>query len=148
VVGDYAGRASLASAAVLFDVFMSVHRLSRRFSRCLFWHSTIGDSKLMSKDSDAARAAGVGGRGSGLTGEAEIARRQNMRLGMTLFGVYLVLYVAFVVISAFFPDAMEWRPLGGLNLALLFGFGLIASAILLAFIYGVFSRVASTGAGR
>jgi uncharacterized membrane protein (DUF485 family) len=107
----------------------------------------------MSKDPDALETGGVGGRGvsgrgSGLTGDAEIARRQNMRLGMTLFAIYLVLYVAFVVISAFYPDAMEWRPLGGLNLALLFGFGLIVSAILLAFVYGVFSRVASTGANR
>jgi len=122
--------------------------LSRRLFCCLFWHCTTGVFKLMSKDSDAVPAGGVGKRGSGLTGEAEIARRQNMRLGMALFGIYLVQYVAFVVISAFYPDAMEWRPLGGLNLALLFGFGLIASAILLAFIYGVFSRVASSGADR
>jgi uncharacterized membrane protein (DUF485 family) len=73
---------------------------------------------------------------------AAIARQQNMRLGMGLFGVYLIMYAGFVFTSAFFPDSMEWRPLGGLNLALLWGFGLIVAAIFLAFVYGVFSRVA------
>jgi len=70
------------------------------------------------------------------------ARQQNMRLGMGLFAVYLVLYSGFVFTNAFFPNSMEWRPLGGLNLALLWGFGLIVVAILLALVYGVFSRVA------
>lgn len=70
------------------------------------------------------------------------ARRQNMRLGLFLFASYLTLYTGFVLTSAFYPNSMEWRPLGGLNLALLWGFGLIVAAILLAFIYGVFSQVA------
>jgi uncharacterized membrane protein (DUF485 family) len=72
------------------------------------------------------------------------ARRQNMRLGLLLFASYLTLYTGFVLTSAFFPNSMEWRPLGGLNLALLWGFGLIVAAILFAFIYGVFSRVADS----
>jgi uncharacterized membrane protein (DUF485 family) len=70
------------------------------------------------------------------------ARRQNMRLGLLLFASYLTLYTGFVLTSAFYPNSMEWRPLGGLNLALLWGFGLIIAAILFAFVYGVFSRVA------
>ncbi len=70
------------------------------------------------------------------------ARQQNMRLGMGLFALYLVLYSGFVFTSAFFPNSMEWRPFSGLNLALLWGFGLIVIAILLALVYGVFSRVA------
>lgn len=73
---------------------------------------------------------------------AAAARQQNMRLGMRLFAVYLVLYCGFVFTSAFYPNSMEWRPLGGLNLALVWGFGLIVAAILLAFIYGVYSKVA------
>jgi len=75
---------------------------------------------------------------------AAIARQQNMRLGMWLFAVYLALYCGFVLTSAFFPNSMEWRPLDGLNLALLWGFGLIVVAILLALIYGLFSRVAKS----
>lgn len=73
---------------------------------------------------------------------AAVARQQNMRLGMRLFAIYLVLYAGFVLTSAFYPNSMEWRPFDGLNLALLWGFGLILAAILLAFVYGVFSRVA------
>lgn len=73
---------------------------------------------------------------------AAVARQQNMRLGMGLFAVYLILYAGFVFASAFYPNSMEWRPMGGLNLALVWGFGLIIAAILLAFIYGIFSKVA------
>lgn len=73
------------------------------------------------------------------------ARRYNLRLGLTLFLVYLGLYSAFVLVNAFAPSWMEWRPWGGLNLALLSGFGLILIAIVMAFLYGLFSRVAAAG---
>ncbi len=89
----------------------------------------------MSTDSDAD-----------LTTAAAAVRKQNMRLGLGLFGCYTALYGAFVVASAFYPDVMETRPGGELNLALLSGFGLIVVAILLSFIYGLCSRV--TGKGR
>lgn len=84
------------------------------------------------------------GKDAGSSGHdaSAIARQQNMRLGMGLFAVYLILYCGFVFTNAFFPNSMEWRPFGGLNLALLWGFGLILAAILLAFVYGIFSRVA------
>lgn len=81
------------------------------------------------------------------SGEA-IARRYNMRLAMSLFFVYLVMYVAYVLINAFAPHWMEWRPLGGLNLALLSGFGLIIVAIVLALVYGLLSRVSADEASR
>ncbi len=90
---------------------------------------------------DSIKENGDDARSSALDAAA-VARQQNMRLGLGLFAVYLTMYAGFVFTSAFFPDSMEWRPLGGLNLALLWGFGLIIAAILLAFIYGIFSRVA------
>ena len=62
---------------------------------------------------------------------------RNARLGLALFFVYLVLYVGFVLLSAFRPDTMEAEVAGGINLAVLYGFGLIFSAVLLALIYGV-----------
>ncbi len=77
-----------------------------------------------------------------LTTAATAARKQNMQLGLSLFALYTALYGAFVLTSAFYPDVMEIRPGGGLNLALLWGFGLIVVAILLSFVYGMFSRVA------
>lgn len=68
-------------------------------------------------------------------------QRHNARLGLQLFFVYLVLYVGFVLLNAFSPDTMEWRPWGGVNLALLYGFGLIVAALGLAFVYGLLARV-------
>lgn len=67
-------------------------------------------------------------------------RRFNVRLGMTLFVVYLVLYLGFVLINAFAAEWMEVTTLAGLNLALVYGFGLILAALLLALIYGWFCR--------
>ncbi len=67
-------------------------------------------------------------------------RRFNTRLGMALFAVYLVLYLGFVLINAFDADLMETIVLSGLNLAIVYGFGLIVAALLLALVYGVLCR--------
>jgi len=61
---------------------------------------------------------------------------RNARLGLVLFGVYAVCYAAFVLISAFAPQAMEAEPALGLNAAVLSGFGLIVLAMVLALVYG------------
>ena len=61
---------------------------------------------------------------------------RNTRLGLVLFGVYLLLYSGFVFLAAFSPDVMERTPFAGVNLAIWYGFGLIAAAILLALVYG------------
>lgn len=57
-------------------------------------------------------------------------------LGMMLFGVYLVIYTGFVLINATAPQLMEWTPLAGLNLAILYGFALIIIAFVLSLLYG------------
>ena len=76
------------------------------------------------------------------TPESSASPRQfNMRLGMVLFVIYLVLYVGFVLINAFAADLMETETLAGLNLAIVYGFGLIVSALVLACIYGVLAKV-------
>jgi uncharacterized membrane protein (DUF485 family) len=59
----------------------------------------------------------------------------NARAGLVLFAVYLLLYGGFVGLSAFAPGLMAWAPGGGLNLAILYGMGLIFAAVLLAFVY-------------
>jgi uncharacterized membrane protein (DUF485 family) len=56
------------------------------------------------------------------------------RLGLRFFWLYTAVYAAFVAVSAFRPDWMA-TTLGGVNLAVLSGFGLILGAILLAVIY-------------
>jgi len=65
--------------------------------------------------------------------------RQN-KIGMTLFGVYLLLYVGFVFLNAFAAETMEATPLPGVNLAILYGFGLIVMAFVLALVYGFLCR--------
>ncbi len=78
----------------------------------------------------------------------------NARAGMWLFGVYLTLYAGFVGLSAFAPGFMARQMLGGVNLAVLYGMGLIAAAVVLAFVYmGLCRRIsdrhdASEGRGR
>jgi len=77
------------------------------------------------------------------------ARRYNTRLGLVLFGVYLVLYTGFVVLSAFAPSVMERVVLAGLNLAVVYGFALIVVAFVLAVVYGLLCRDDSeSGAAR
>ena len=64
----------------------------------------------------------------------------NARLGLVLFVVYLVLYGGFVFLNAFAAETMEITPLAGVNLAILYGFGLIVVALVLALVYGWASK--------
>jgi uncharacterized membrane protein (DUF485 family) len=61
---------------------------------------------------------------------------RNSRYGLVLFAVYLVLYGGFVLLNAFAPEVMDRTPLAGVNLAVLYGFGLIVAALVLALLYG------------
>ena len=61
---------------------------------------------------------------------------RNARIGLVLFVVYLLLYGGFVLLNAFAADVMERTPLAGVNLAILYGFGLIIAALVLALLYG------------
>ncbi len=60
----------------------------------------------------------------------------NARVGLLLFCIYLVLYCGFVFLNAFAPEMMETTPILGLNLAILYGFGLIIAALLMSLLYG------------
>lgn len=62
--------------------------------------------------------------------------QKNSRLGLSLFAFYLLLYGGFVFLNAFFPKTMEVMPLEGINLAILYGFGLIVVAFAMALLYG------------
>jgi uncharacterized membrane protein (DUF485 family) len=65
---------------------------------------------------------------------------RNTRLGLVLFAVYLVFYGGFVLLAAFSPDSLAVLPWAGVNLAIWYGFGLIAAALLLALVYGWICR--------
>ena len=58
----------------------------------------------------------------------------NTSLGLTLFWIYTAVYFGFTVVSAFRPDWMA-KTIGGVNLAVWSGFGLIIGAIAMAALY-------------
>jgi uncharacterized membrane protein (DUF485 family) len=57
------------------------------------------------------------------------------RLGLTFFTVYLVVYGGYVGLSAFYPEAIGREVIWGLNVAIVYGFGLIFLAFALALGY-------------
>ena len=65
---------------------------------------------------------------------------KNARLGLQLFCVYLLLYGGFVLINTFAPEMMESTPIEGINLAIIYGFGLIVAALVLALLYGALCK--------
>ena len=59
----------------------------------------------------------------------------NTRLGVILFVVYVLFYGGFMVLSAFWPEVMSKPFFRGVNLAVVYGFALIAAALVLALVY-------------
>ncbi len=57
------------------------------------------------------------------------------KLGLILFGVYSLIYAGFVVINTLSPQSMGEQVFLGLNLAVVYGFGLIILAIVMGVIY-------------
>ena len=64
---------------------------------------------------------------------------RNARYGLWLFAVYVVIYGGFVALSAFRPDVMGTN-FAGVNLAIVYGLGLIVLAFLLALVYMAMAR--------
>lgn len=64
----------------------------------------------------------------------------HSRLGLVLFFLYLLLYGGFMLINTFSPSTMEATPVAGLNVAILYGSGLIIAAFVFAIIYGMFAK--------
>ncbi|MBN1591802.1 MAG: DUF485 domain-containing protein [Candidatus Coatesbacteria bacterium] len=56
------------------------------------------------------------------------------KLGVRMFLVYLVIYFGFVVINSVKPSLMGIH-IGGVNLAIVYGMGLIVLALMMAMIY-------------
>ena len=66
------------------------------------------------------------------------------RLGLILFAVYLAAYAAYMLVNAFAPKWMD-AVVGGVNVAVVSGLGLIGGAVLLALIYAFACRVPASG---
>jgi uncharacterized membrane protein (DUF485 family) len=63
------------------------------------------------------------------------ASAYKAKLGARMFLVYALIYVGFVAINLIDPSLMEATVLAGLNLAVVYGFGLIVVALIMAVIY-------------
>jgi uncharacterized membrane protein (DUF485 family) len=68
---------------------------------------------------------------------------RSARTSLWLFAVYLIFYGGFMGLNAFAPRLMAAEPLGGVNLAILYGIALILAAVVLALAYLVVSRPAA-----
>lgn len=66
------------------------------------------------------------------------AAAKKAKLGVILFFVYTIIYAGFVVIGLTKPELMGLELIGGQNIAIIYGFGLIVLAIVMGFIYNFF----------
>jgi uncharacterized membrane protein (DUF485 family) len=64
-----------------------------------------------------------------------------------LFAVYLSLYGGFMAWNVIAPVSMARPVLFGVNLAIVYGFGLIIVALVLALVYARYANQASEGDG-
>ena len=80
------------------------------------------------------------------TPEEDAVAGRNANYGLALFFVYFLFYAGFMILSAFYPAVMSSTPFGGVNLAILYGFGLIGAALFLALIYMYVCRAPSAPA--
>jgi uncharacterized membrane protein (DUF485 family) len=74
---------------------------------------------------------------------SEIAEPANARLGLWLFLLYVIFYGGFMGLAAFAPEVMARAPFGGVNLAILYGLGLIVSAGIFALVYAIACKTES-----
>ena len=65
----------------------------------------------------------------------DAAARARSRIGLGLFALYVALYAGFMAVVLVRPDWLSARPFGGTNLAIAYGLGLIAAALVLAVVY-------------
>lgn len=73
--------------------------------------------------------------GPNITIGKEYASEYKSRIGLRLFAVYGILYAGFIFINTFNSKLMEAIVFAGLNLAVVYGFGLIVTAIVMGLVY-------------
>ena len=71
---------------------------------------------------------------------AEAARAFNRRLGLGLFAFYCLLYAGFIALAVGNRAALAAPAIWGINLAVVYGMGLIAFALALSVVYLVAAR--------
>jgi uncharacterized membrane protein (DUF485 family) len=66
------------------------------------------------------------------------AAAKKAKLGVIMFICYTLVYAGFVFIGLTKPEWMGLELIGGQNIAIIYGFGLIILAIIMGFIYNYF----------
>ena len=66
--------------------------------------------------------------------QAEKSEGFKTKLGLYMFGIFAPVYLAFILVCIISPKLMA-KDIGSLNVAIVFGFGIIILAIILAIIY-------------
>ena len=69
------------------------------------------------------------------------AAKFKTRVGIWMFLLYAVIYTGFILINTIDPRLMA-SDIGGLNLAIIYGFGLILFALMVAFVYNAICTAA------
>ncbi len=69
------------------------------------------------------------------------------RIGIWMFLLYSIFYVGFIAINVLSPQIMG-SDIGGLNLAVIYGMGLIIFALLLALVYNAICSAAEEELNR
>ncbi len=72
------------------------------------------------------------------TEEKEIVTRQKSKLGVRLFFIYLICYAGFVILGVFKYELLATTVFSGLNLAVVYGIGLIVFAVIMGIIYNYY----------
>jgi uncharacterized membrane protein (DUF485 family) len=67
----------------------------------------------------------------------DYASKQKTRLGLILFLFYAIIYASFVIIGLSYTHLLSIKVIAGLNLAVVYGMGLIILAIVMGFIYNL-----------
>lgn len=68
---------------------------------------------------------------------ADYASKKKSRLGMILFVIYALLYGAFVIIGISHTHLLGIKVIAGLNLAVVYGMGLIVLAAVMGYFYSM-----------
>jgi uncharacterized membrane protein (DUF485 family) len=70
--------------------------------------------------------------------EKDNSIKVKAKLGIILFFVYLIIYAGFVFIGTVYPHVLGFKVISGLNLAYVYGMGLIVLAGVMGLIYNFF----------
>ena len=84
----------------------------------------------------------MAGHGSASEWGEDKASGYKAKLGIYLFIVYCIVYAGFVAINTVSPKLMGVIVFAGLNLAVVYGFGLIILAIVMGLIYNAMCTAA------